>query len=117
MGDAMASDLSREVNLEELEAKYLKLVEDRLEYILSALSTPEYDEEVQLFMNRVGRARSSVQTLLEFKARIETLRKKAVDGKLTLGEAIQYFKVDPKKKKLRRRKVLTRYQRIIKNFL
>jgi hypothetical protein len=113
----MATDLNREISLEELEAKYLKYVEDHLEYIHSALSTPGYDEAVHLFVNRVERARTSVQTLIEFKARIESLRKKAVDGKLTLGEALQHFKTTREKKKPRRRKVLSRYERIIKNFL
>lgn len=103
----MASDLSREINIEELEARYLKHVESRLEYIQSALGSPEY----------LTKARTCVETLIEFKSRIDSLRKKAIAGKLTLGEAIQHFKTEPKKRKPRRRKILTRYERVIKNFL
>jgi hypothetical protein len=103
----MATDPNREVSLEELEAKYLKYVEDKLDYIQSALSSPEY----------VAKASHTVQTMIELKGRIDGLRKKAVAGKLTLGEAIQHFKTEKKKRKPRRRKVPTRYERIIKNFL
>lgn len=113
----MAADLNKEVNLEELEAKYLKHVEDRLEYIYSALSSQEPDEDIHTFIHRVAKARNSTQILIEFKGKIDALRNKAVSGNLTLGEAIQYFKTETKKRKPRRRKVLTRYQRIIKSFL
>jgi tRNA G10 N-methylase Trm11 len=112
----MASDLNREISLEELEANYLRQVENRLEYIHSALSPQGSDEEVHAFESRIIKARSSTQVLLEFKSKIEALRKKAVAGKLTLGEAIQHLKTEPKKRKPRRRKVLTRYQRIMKSF-
>ena len=103
----MTVDLNREITLEELEVKYLKYVEDKLDYLQSALSNLEYLEK----------ARYSVQNMIELKSRLEGLRKKAVAGKLTLGEAIQHFKVEKKKRKPRRRKVLNRYERIIKNFL
>lgn len=103
----MTVDLNREVTLEELEAKYLKYVEDKLDYIQSALNSVEC----------LGKARSTVQNMIELKSRLDGLRKKAVAGKLTLGEAIQHFRVEKKKRKPRRRKVLTRYERVIKNFL
>ena len=67
----MAADLNKEVNLEELEAKYLKHVEDRLEYIYSALSQQEADEDTHTFMTRVLKARNTTQFLIEFKNKIK----------------------------------------------
>lgn len=106
------SDPDREVTLEELESTYLKYVENQLEYLLGCLTSSEYPHRLEI----LHRAEGMVQNMINTRAKIEGLRKKAIAGKLTLREALQHFKTE-KKSKPRRRKVLTRYERVIKNFL
>ena len=101
------SDPSREVTLEELDSTYLMYVENQLNHLLGCITSPQHSHRVEVM----------VLNMINTRDKIEELRKKAVAGKLTLGEAIQHFKVEKKKRKPRRRKVLTRYERVIKNFL
>lgn len=98
---------NREISVEELESTYLKYVGNQLECLLGyLLSGDQYRD----------RSVGMVQNMVIVRDKIEELRKKAVAGKLNLGEVIQHIKSD-RKRKPRRRKVPTRYQRIIKNFL
>lgn len=101
------SNPDREVTLEELESTYLKYVGNQLECMLGCLTSSEH----------LHRAEGMVQNMINTRDKIEGLRKKAIAGKLTLREALQHFKTEKKKSKPRRRKVLTRYERVIKNFL
>jgi len=98
------SDPERKVSLEELEATYLSYVGNQLNCLLGCITSP----------NHAHRAEGMVTRMINTRDKIEGLRRKAIAGKLTLGEAIQHIKAD---KKPRRRRVLTRYERVMKNFL
>ena len=102
-------DPNREISIEELESTYLKYVGNQLDCLLGCLLSDQYQHH--------DRAMSMVQNMVNTRDKIEGLRKKAIAGKLNLGEVIQHIKSDKKKRKPRRRKVLTRFQRVIKNFL
>lgn len=100
---AYKSNPNREVTLEELESVYLTYVGNQLEYLLGSIQEHQ------------PRALAAVQAMIDTRAKIEGLRKKSLAGKLTLGEALQHFRSDKESKKPRRRKLLTRYQRVMKN--
>ena len=101
------SDPNREVTLEELETAYFKYVGNQLECVLGCILSDQYRD----------RAVNMVQNMVNTRDKIEGLRKKAIAGKLTLGEILQHIRADTKVRKPRRRKVLTRYERVMKNFL